>query len=110
MAMPPKPETLVPALTAPIPLELHIASLLVHIRPKMVEPVHAAILTMPGTEIHAEQQGKMVVTVEGPNEGFIADRMTAIHLLDGVLSAVLVFHHFDSIEGESVEGASSVHV
>jgi nitrate reductase NapD len=52
----------------------------------------------------------MVVTVEGPNEGFIADRMTAIHLLDGVLSAVLVFHHVDSIEGESVEGAGSKHV
>ena len=108
--MPLEPKSPVPALTATVPLELHIASLLVHVRPEMVEPVHAAILAMPGTEIHAEQQGKMVVTVEGPNEGFIADRMTAIHLLDGVLSAVLVFHHVDAIEGESAEGAGSVHV
>jgi periplasmic nitrate reductase NapD len=60
---------------------------------------------MPGAEVHVEGQGKMVVTVEGPNEGFIADRMTAMHLLDGVLSAVLVFHHV-----EPAEGAGSGHV
>ena len=66
--MPFEPKLPVSVLTAPVPLELHIASLLVHVRPEMVEPVHAAVLTMPGTEIHAEQQGKMVVTVEGPND------------------------------------------
>jgi nitrate reductase NapD len=97
--MPPDPE---PALEAS---EFHIASMLVHVRPEMRETVHAAISIMPGAEVHAEQQGKMVVTVEGPNEGFIADRMTAMHLLDGVLSAVLVFHHV-----EPVEGARSIRV
>ena len=60
--------------------ELHIASLL---------------------GIHLAQESKLVVTVEGPHEGFIADRMTAMHLLDGVLSAVLVFHQVEPAEHEA---------
>ena len=81
----------------PIPRdgELHIASLLVHFQPSMSEAVRAAILAMEGTEIHLAEESKLVVTVEGPHEGFIADRMTAMHLLDGVLSAVLVFHQVE---------------
>ncbi|GEO40645.1 nitrate reductase NapD [Skermanella aerolata] len=81
--------------------ELHIASLLVHFQPSMREAVHAAILAMEGAEIHLAQESKLVVTVEGPHEGFIADRMTAMHLLDGVLSAVLVFHQVEPAEHEA---------
>lgn len=73
--------------------ERHLASLLLHVRPDRQPTVRAAIAAMPGTELHIEQTGKMVVTVEGPHEGWIADRMTALHLLDGVFSAVMVFHH-----------------
>lgn len=75
--------------------ERHLASLLLHVRPDRQAMVRTAIGSMPGTELHIEQPGKMVVTVEGPHEGWIADRMTALHLLDGVFSAVMVFHHID---------------
>ena len=86
---------------APRDPELHIASLLVHFQPSMRETVHTAILAMQGAEIHLAQESKLVVTVEGPHEGFIADRMTAMHLLDGVLSAVLVFHQVEPAEHEA---------
>lgn len=79
--------------------ERHIASLLLHVRPDRQPTVRTAIAAMPGTELHIEQPGKMVVTVEGPHEGWIADRMTALHLLEGVFSAVMVFHHVDRGEG-----------
>lgn len=79
--------------------ERHLASLLLHVRPERQAAVRAVIATMPGTELHIEQPGKMVVTVEGPHEGWIADRMTALHLLEGVFSAVMVFHHIDRAEG-----------
>jgi nitrate reductase NapD len=88
---------------APRDPELHIASLLVHFQPSMSDAVHAAILAMEGTEIHLGQESKLVVTVEGPHEGFIADRMTAMHLLDGVLSAVLVFHQVEPLQAEPAE-------
>ena len=96
----PKPET---ARQAPRDPELHIASLLVHFQPLMREAVHTAILAMQGAEIHLAQESKLVVTVEGPHEGFIADRMTAMHLLDGVLSAVLVFHQVEPLRVEPAE-------
>lgn len=96
----PKPET---ARRAPRDPELHIASLLVHFQPSMREAVHTAILAMDGTEIHIAEESKMVVTVEGPHEGFIADRMTAMHLLDGVLSAVLVFHQVEPVQAGSAQ-------
>lgn len=75
--------------------ERHLASLLLHVRPERQAAVRAVIAAMPGAELHIEQPGKMVVTVEGPHEGWIADRMTALHLLEGVFSAVMVFHHID---------------
>ncbi len=78
--------------------EWHVASILVHLLPERRDAVHAAVTAMPGVEVHAEERGKMVVTVEGPHEGRIADRMTAIHLLDGVMSAVMVFHHVEPAE------------
>ncbi|MGF7174145.1 chaperone NapD [Azospirillum doebereinerae] len=77
--------------------EHHLASLLLHVRPECRTAVRATVAAMPGVEIHIEQQGKMVVTVEGPHEGWIADRMTSLHLLDGVLSAVMVFHHLETV-------------
>lgn len=80
-----------------MPDERHIASLLVHVRPDRLEPVRAAVAGTAGAEIHAEQDGKLVVVVEGPHEGWIADRMTEMHLMDGVLSAVLVFHHAEAV-------------
>lgn len=76
--------------------EHHLASLLVHVRPDRRDAVRAAASALSGVEIHAEQDGKMVVTVEGPSEGWIAERMTALHLTDGVLSAVMVFHHLET--------------
>nr|WP_295838612.1 chaperone NapD [uncultured Azospirillum sp.] len=87
--------------------ERHLASLLLHVQPDRQAMVRAAITTLPGTELHIEQPGKMVVTIEGPHEGWIADRMTTLHLLDGVFSAVMVFHHIDRghIDSAGVEAA-----
>jgi nitrate reductase NapD len=106
--MPPKPgpET---ARRATGDRELHIASLLVHFQPSMREAVHTAILAMEGTEIHVAEETKLVVTVEGPHEGFIADRMTAIHLLDGVLSAVLVFHQVEPVPVQPLQAEPAEH-
>lgn len=87
--------------------EWHIASILLHLLPERRESVRAAVAAMAGVEIHAEEAGKMIVTVEAPNEGPIADRMTAMHLLDGVMSAVMVFHHVEPAGAEAGEGGGS---
>lgn len=83
--------------------ELHLASLLVHVSPGREAGVRAALAAMDGVEVHLEQDSKLVVTLEGPHEGWIADRMTAIHLMGGVLSAVMVFHHMEAAGGEDTD-------
>ncbi|KAA0679722.1 chaperone NapD [Roseomonas genomospecies 6] len=99
--MPPDvPDRLAGRLAAPPvdrPAEWHIASILVHLRPERSADVRASIAALGDVDVHVEERGRMVVTVEGPHEGRIADRMTAIHLMDGVLSAVMVFHHAEAV-------------
>ncbi len=72
----------------------HLASLVVHVRPEYETGACAAIAAMGG-EIHAAHGGKLVVTLEAPDEAAIAEAMTRMTLLDGVFSAALVFHHHD---------------
>jgi nitrate reductase NapD len=50
---------------------------------------------MPGVEIHAEQSGKFVVTLETLSEADIVSTMNDISGLHGVMSTALVFHHIE---------------
>jgi nitrate reductase NapD len=54
---------------------------------------------MPGAEVPlADPGGKMVVTLETETQSAVAEALTRISLLDGVMSAALVFHHVDEDE------------
>jgi nitrate reductase NapD len=75
--------------------ELHVSSLVIHVRPEKAEATVAALARMPGVEIPAQASGKIIVTLETETESDIVTRLNEISLLDGVLSAALVFHHFE---------------
>jgi nitrate reductase NapD len=81
-----------------MPDELHIASLVVHAHPTRADAVRRAIAAIGGAEIHAEENGKLVVTLEARSDIDIADRFTAISRLDGVLAASPVYHHAEPSE------------
>ena len=95
---PSRREVLTGRVMDPMPVETHVSSLVVHVRHENLAQVRAALAGMPGIEIHAEGGGKLVVTLETTSEGDIAARLSEISLLDGVLSAALVFHHFEPAE------------
>jgi len=79
--------------------ELHISSLVVHGLPQRVPTIRTAIANIAGAEIAiAEATGKMIVTLETDSQGAVADTLTKISLIDGVMSATLVFHHVDDAE------------
>ena len=79
--------------------ETHISSLVVHARPECFAGIDRAIAALPGAEIAiADPSGKMVVTLETKSQAAVADALTTITLLDGVLSAALVFHHVEEAE------------
>jgi nitrate reductase NapD len=83
------------------PPETHISSLVVHSFPEQADAVQSALRAMDGVKIHAEANGKIVITLETDSEADIVTRLNEISLLQGVLSATLVFHHFESDQAGS---------
>ena len=76
--------------------ECHISSLVVHSRPDRVESILEALRTIEGAEVHGgAEAGKLIVTLETDTENQVVERINTIQLLDGVLAATLVFHHFE---------------
>jgi periplasmic nitrate reductase NapD len=91
-----------------LPAEVHIFSLIVQAMPDTMPAVTASVSAMPGLEIHAVSEGKMVVVLETADEGEIVARLSEINLLDGVMSVNLVYHQVDQAEesAETGEGES----
>jgi periplasmic nitrate reductase NapD len=79
--------------------ELHITSLVLHALPRHLQRIGRAIAQVPGAELHATgPTGKMVVTLEAPNARQIMARVADLQAIDGVISAVLVYQHAESLD------------
>lgn len=83
--------------------DIHIASFLVQRRPADADTVRAAMAALPGIEIAIESGARVVVTAEAASTGAIADLLTRIQLLSGVMSAAMVFHHEERLEQSDEE-------
>jgi nitrate reductase NapD len=74
-----------------------IASILVQARPENLASVEAAILALPGCEIHGRDPiGKLVVVIDVPDAGAIGATLNTIAALPDIYSASLVFHAIDA--------------
>lgn len=89
--------------------ELHISSVIVHVRPERAGAAAAAIERLQGAEIHQRTEaGKLIVTLETATTGAVLDRLTAIQDLPGVVSAALVYHQWEAAnQAESEPGHGS---
>jgi nitrate reductase NapD len=77
--------------------EVHVAGLVVHAYPEAVARVEHAVRAIAGAEVHAtSRDGKLVVTLEAPDQTTIADTLVRLQTLDGVLAASLVYQHSES--------------
>jgi nitrate reductase NapD len=81
--------------------EMHISSLIVQAIPDTMPAITASVSAIPGLEVHAVSEGKMVVVLETANEGEIVARISEINRLNGVMSVNLVFHQVDQAEAVS---------
>ena len=83
-------------------MTINISGIVVHAVPQKIEEVRTQLESIPGVEIHnAAEQGKMVVTIEKVNDQETADTFEHISRLPGVLSAAMVYHHFEPEEGSA---------
>ena len=85
--------------------EYHVCGVLLMSRPEKVTQIQEVLATMSGVELHANEGGRMVVTIEGADYGHCADTMNELATLDGVASSSLVYHQIDteSVPEESVQ-------
>ncbi|HXF65319.1 MAG TPA: chaperone NapD [Burkholderiales bacterium] len=75
---------------------MNIASAVVYAVPGRTGAVREQLRALPGVEIHAETaDGRFVVTVEDAPEAAAADTIVALHRLEGVLSAAMVYQYCD---------------
>jgi nitrate reductase NapD len=78
---------------------LHISSLLIRANPADLDRVQAEILKLPNSEIPlCDDSGKIIVTLETSSESEIVDSLTTVQLIDGVVSAAMIYHQADSAD------------
>lgn len=78
---------------------LHIVSMVAHMLPANRDAVAALLAAIPGVEIQAvSEPDKCVVTIEAGTEAELIDAINQINASDGVISASLVYHHYESLD------------
>jgi len=81
--------------------ELHVSSLIVHIRPDKLQQIEISINLLAGAElITMSPIGKAVVVLEAPNQGVIMEVIDKINALDGVINTGLVYHEFEKLDSK----------
>jgi len=78
--------------------EYHVASFVVSTHPKHSAQVARDINAMPGLEVHAEQQGKLVVTAEAHSVGELAELTGSLEQVDSVIVVAPVYHEYAGAE------------
>jgi nitrate reductase NapD len=75
---------------------MNISGVLVLARPSEAGAVKRKLAAMPGVEVHAvSEQGRLVVTVEEDGVNTMADTVAEMQYVPGVLSAVMIYHHYE---------------
>lgn len=74
---------------------VHISSAIVRALPARAAAVIEAIGLLPDAEVFHAEGGKIVVVLEGPTSGALAASLAEINLIEGVVSANLVYEHIE---------------
>jgi len=73
---------------------MNISSVIVIPRPEQVEAVVASLKALEGVEVAAvSPAGQIIVTIETEGDRETIQMYESISLMDGVMSASMVYHH-----------------
>ena len=76
----------------------HISSAVIATQPHRCDEVVRRLGALPDTEVHRVENGKIVVVLEGHSADVIGGRLAAIALMEGVVSANLVFEQIEMLD------------
>ncbi|MCL5041831.1 MAG: chaperone NapD [Gammaproteobacteria bacterium] len=78
---------------------LHIASLLIQVKPEHLSELQLALTGQPGIEVRAQSpQGKLVIVLEADKQQRILDVQANLSERPGVLSCNLVYHEVVAVD------------
>lgn len=84
---------------------MNISSIIVIPHPERIAMVREALQRFAGVELHAvSPAGKMIVTLEADDDRQTAILYEQISLLDGVMSASMVYHQTESEPDTVISG------
>jgi periplasmic nitrate reductase NapD len=83
------------------PGRVHISSAVVFARPEHVEAVLLRLDREKGVEVHGWRGSKIVVVLEAANAGELGEMLTRLTLMDGVISAAMIFEQLLVEEAEA---------
>lgn len=77
---------------------VHISSLIVQLRPECEAAVRQAIERLGGEVAASDPCGKLIAVIETPDEAGVSGFAERLAVMEGVLSANLVYHLVDDPE------------
>jgi nitrate reductase NapD len=76
---------------------MNISSAIIHAQPGHADAVLTRLAEVDGVEVHAvSPEGKIIVTLEAEDDATVIRKYEIIGLLDGVLSAAMVYNQTES--------------
>ncbi|MEH6577365.1 MAG: chaperone NapD [Amphritea sp.] len=79
--------------------EVHISSLIVHVRPARLDETKMQISRLKDVEIYGDtEEGKIVVVLETVRQKYITDIIETINNLEDVLNTSLVYHQIEHLD------------
>jgi nitrate reductase NapD len=84
-------------MTGAKPDVVHISSAVVRALPERAAAVIEAIDRLAGAEVFHAEGSKIVVVLEGASSGALAAMLSEINLIEGVVSANLVYEHVEPL-------------
>jgi periplasmic nitrate reductase NapD len=76
---------------------MKLASLVLRVAPEHIPALTAAVLEIPGVEVHGacHEQGRLIVTVEDGAGYSMADSLLAVNMAPHVLAVTLAYEYTD---------------
>lgn len=75
---------------------MHISGVVIHARPGHIDQAFDQLIGVQGVEVHAsDPDGRLIVTIEQADEQATVDVFERLNRLPDVLSATMVYHHFE---------------
>lgn len=77
---------------------MNISGVIVYAAPGQSDLVENTLNAIDGVEVHAAEDGKLVVTVEHENINALADQVMQFQDMKGVISVAMVYQHNENLE------------